>query len=116
MTASVWMILTVILLMAVAGVLSTVETAVSAISRARVTEMVRDEVAGAKALAVLPWIELGMFFEILGFGHVQADQVVSAAVFEKGTVFQQVLVIGQMIDPIAAIADLPERVAVVLRG
>lgn len=50
MTASVWMILTVILLMAVAGVLSTVETAVSAISRARVTEMVRDEVAGAKAL------------------------------------------------------------------
>ena len=42
MTASVWMILTVILLMAVAGVLSTVETAVSAISRARVTEMVRD--------------------------------------------------------------------------
>ena len=32
MTASVWMILTVILLMAVAGVLSTVETAVSAIS------------------------------------------------------------------------------------
>ena len=44
------MILAVILLMAIAGVLNTVETAVSSISRARANEMVRDEVAGAKAL------------------------------------------------------------------
>lgn len=50
MTASAWMILAVILLMAIAGVLNTVETAVSSISRARANEMVRDEVAGAKAL------------------------------------------------------------------
>ena len=44
------MIIAVILLMAIAGVLNTVETAVSSISRARANEMVRDEVAGAKAL------------------------------------------------------------------
>lgn len=50
MTSVVWMVIAVVLLVSVAGVLSTVETAVSSISRARVTEMARDEAPGANAL------------------------------------------------------------------
>ena len=50
MTALVWMIVTVVLLMAIAGYLSTVETAVSYISRARVNEMMREDTPGSKAL------------------------------------------------------------------
>ncbi|MEJ6020077.1 hemolysin family protein [Corynebacterium sp. H113] len=47
---SPWVIVIVVVLLVIASVLSTVETALSQISRARVMEMLRDEVAGAKAL------------------------------------------------------------------
>ncbi|WP_295626984.1 hemolysin family protein [uncultured Corynebacterium sp.] len=50
MTAPVWTIIAVVLLMGIAGVLSTVESAVASISRARVTEMSREGVAGSGAL------------------------------------------------------------------